>query len=395
VYSASKINLGLLSEAGGGTTLGDQVTARTWQIPAAGGFMLLESTEELVRYFAPAATWPSFPVRAIWWRKSGITCNARRAARRLRLLDGAKDWRLTIPMSGPLRRFYRFIRNSVHAKRELQMIKQRVAAPYPLLPPVNPFGRVGVRNSPVFAMTDFRQPLYRHYVSKFKRSEAPEPPTSEKAARQYFDRKYFPHLRHLGADDAILDVGCGSGLVLTYLNERGFRNTQGVDISEEQVELAKAKRLQVWCGDIFSFLQSRADAFKAVIALDFLEHFTKAEVLSLFGLLFRTLKPDGSLLIQTPNGQGLFAGQVIYGDLTHCTVFTPESLSQALRLAGFDRIVFDETGPVPKDWKGRIKLMLWKSIKMSANFIRVVEAGKHQEIWTENLICVCRKPGQS
>jgi hypothetical protein len=53
IYGASKINLGLLSEAGGGTQSGDLVTARTWQIPAAGGFLLHESTAELGRYFEP------------------------------------------------------------------------------------------------------------------------------------------------------------------------------------------------------------------------------------------------------------------------------------------------------------------------------------------------------
>ena len=53
IYQASKVNLGLVSEAGGGTKVGDLVTARTWQIPAAGGFMLHEDTVELRRYFEP------------------------------------------------------------------------------------------------------------------------------------------------------------------------------------------------------------------------------------------------------------------------------------------------------------------------------------------------------
>ena len=55
IYCLSRINLALLSEAGGGTPVGDQVTARTWQIPAAGGFMLHEHTAELERYFAPGS----------------------------------------------------------------------------------------------------------------------------------------------------------------------------------------------------------------------------------------------------------------------------------------------------------------------------------------------------
>jgi hypothetical protein len=51
IYSLSKINLGLLSEAGRGTTAGDRTTARTWQIPASKGFMLHEETEELASFF--------------------------------------------------------------------------------------------------------------------------------------------------------------------------------------------------------------------------------------------------------------------------------------------------------------------------------------------------------
>jgi len=51
IYSLSKINLGLLSEAGTGTQQGDQTTARTWQIPACRGFMLHEDTEELKTFF--------------------------------------------------------------------------------------------------------------------------------------------------------------------------------------------------------------------------------------------------------------------------------------------------------------------------------------------------------
>ena len=52
IYSLSKINLGLLSEAGRGTSQGDATTARTWQIPGAGGFLLHEDTAEIREAFA-------------------------------------------------------------------------------------------------------------------------------------------------------------------------------------------------------------------------------------------------------------------------------------------------------------------------------------------------------
>jgi hypothetical protein len=51
IHAASKINLGLLSEAGTHTAEGDRTTARSWQIPACGGFMLHEYTDEIAQAF--------------------------------------------------------------------------------------------------------------------------------------------------------------------------------------------------------------------------------------------------------------------------------------------------------------------------------------------------------
>ncbi len=48
---ASRINLGLLSEVVEGASSGDRITARTFHIPASGGFMLHERTDEVVEYF--------------------------------------------------------------------------------------------------------------------------------------------------------------------------------------------------------------------------------------------------------------------------------------------------------------------------------------------------------
>ena len=48
----SKVNLGILSEMRKGASSGDLITARTFHIPACGGFMLHERTAEVAQFFA-------------------------------------------------------------------------------------------------------------------------------------------------------------------------------------------------------------------------------------------------------------------------------------------------------------------------------------------------------
>lgn len=240
-------------------------------------------------------------------------------------------------------------------------------------------------------MSDFRSDLYNQYVSKFKKEGFQLQGKSLYAYWDWCRYKFLPLLQELNNSDHILELGCGPGYFLEFLKTAGFINVQGIDISEEQVEIAKNKGLNVQNIDVINYFQLHSELFKAIIAIDFIEHFSKEEAMMLAKLLYNSLEKNGILVIQTPNGQGLFPNQVIYGDLTHLTVFTPESLKQLLILAGFDDFRFQETGPVGKNLYGKVRLMLWKVIKKLANGIRRIETGKSQDIWTENLICYCKK----
>lgn len=239
---------------------------------------------------------------------------------------------------------------------------------------------------------DFRRELYNSYVTKFTgRNTGGEEPAS-RSQWPWYEYRYLPMLQKLDRQAPILELGCGAGTMLEFLKEMGFSRVTGIDISEEQICLAKNKRLDARVGDVFEYLEAAEDGIGAIIALDFLEHFTKAEVTRLLTLIHKALKAEGMLIVQTPNGQGLFPGQVIYDDFTHMSVFTPGSLEQILSLVGFAEIRFEETGPIPAGLVGNARKALWKITKVLANVIRRIEANKSQVIWTENLVCYCVKP---
>jgi SAM-dependent methyltransferase len=229
---------------------------------------------------------------------------------------------------------------------------------------------------------DFRAALYGRYVSAFKG----EPSLVGEPSFAWWDHKYLPLLDDLQRAAPVLEIGCGAGGLLVYLERRGFSHAQGIDISAEQVDRAKQRGVQADCGDAFDFLESQQQAFAAILAVDVFEHFSRDELVRLAPLLHAALQPGGRLLVQTANGAGLFPRQVIYGDLTHMTIFTPESLAQLLRPVGFGGFGFYETGPIPIRLRGKIDVALWTTLKAAANTVRSIETGKRQAIWTENFI---------
>ena len=237
---------------------------------------------------------------------------------------------------------------------------------------------------------DFRHELYGRYVSTFKGEQAGAP--AGPGAEAFWDHKYLPVLRDLRHDAPILEIGCGDGRLLAYLARRGFAQARGVDISAEQIAVARALGIDAECADALDVLAERPEAYAAILAVDVFEHFSRDELPRLAELVYRALARGGRLIVQTANGAGLFPGQVMYGDLTHLTIFTPQSLGQLLRPAGFADLTFFETGPVPIRVRGKLNTAAWSAIKALASAARYVETGKSQAIWTENFICRARRP---
>jgi cyclopropane fatty-acyl-phospholipid synthase-like methyltransferase len=241
-------------------------------------------------------------------------------------------------------------------------------------------------------MEQFRQQLYERYVSTLKCDLLTHDQTHLQYHARWCTHNYLPAIRHIDRNEPVLEVGCGPGYLLQYLTDQGFANVEGIDVSQEQIELARKRGLRAQRADVFEYLADKRETYAAIFAIDLVEHFTKTELLPLFAAVFSALKQGGVFVIQTPNGEGLFPGLVIYGDLTHFTIFTENSLRQLLLISGFTDIHFKETDPIPATLKGKIRNVLWQCVRLVVKAVRQIEIRSSPNLLTENMVCWAVKP---
>jgi 2-polyprenyl-3-methyl-5-hydroxy-6-metoxy-1,4-benzoquinol methylase len=127
----------------------------------------------------------------------------------------------------------------------------------------------------------------------------------------------------------ILDVGCGVGHFLYYLEQKGYINYYGIDISPNLVEFVKNNITEkVEIADLFDFLRNEEHQFDAIICNDAIEHFPKDKTLHLLKLVYSGLKLNGRCICRTENMSARFPVKLSYTDFTHETGFTEISLAQ-------------------------------------------------------------------
>ncbi len=117
--------------------------------------------------------------------------------------------------------------------------------------------------------TDFRNELYKRYDSTYKIHISNFDEQLIQNMWQWFDKKYLPLISSYPKESRILELGCGRGYLLEYLRKKGFKNLKGIDISEEQISLARKKGFDVEIADATEFLQKNNNQFKIVNRVGF------------------------------------------------------------------------------------------------------------------------------
>lgn len=164
------------------------------------------------------------------------------------------------------------------------------------------------------------------------------------ATRLEIHRPLVAALRPLHTEAPVaLDIGSGRGEWLELLQQEGWDAT-GVDSNPEMIALCQQHGLKVVHAHAKSYLDSLPDNSVDIIsAFHVVEHIPLSELEHFMHRCLQALKPNGILLLETPNPQNLFVGaSEFYVDPTHVRPVPPKLLDFLVRDAGFSssRILF-------------------------------------------------------
>lgn len=170
-------------------------------------------------------------------------------------------------------------------------------------------------------------------------------------------------------DAAVLDVGCGGGLLSEALAGAGARVT-AIDLAPELIKIAKLHRLEsgVEVDYRLSTVEALADeqpgSFDAITCMEMLEHVPDpASVLSACAAL---LKPGGRLFVSTLNrtpaafalaivGAEYVAGVLPKGTHQYRDFIKPSELASWLRAAGLE--LEDVSGLMYEPWRNAARVI--------------------------------------
>jgi 2-polyprenyl-3-methyl-5-hydroxy-6-metoxy-1,4-benzoquinol methylase len=201
--------------------------------------------------------------------------------------------------------------------------------------------------------------------------------------------------RHFPKDKEaiILDLGCGQGLFLKVLEQKGYLSCLGVDCSKSQVERAQCADVrQIIQGDVLTYLHGLASSSVDVItSFDLLEHLSKTEVVEMAREIFRVLSRDGIWIVHTVNAESPFFGRVLYGDYTHEQAFTKRSILQLALAFGFTKVSCYEDKPIVHGIKSFFRRILWSGARFVFRAIHSIETGEIDGIFSQNFLAVIYK----
>lgn len=184
--------------------------------------------------------------------------------------------------------------------------------------------------------------LYAQYHKHFERVYGPvqqDPRRVWRRTLRSYERTYHHLIRGLPQGARILDIGCGTGILLKWLMDYHPQVIPvGVDQSAEEIELARSAlpKAALYVDDALRFLQTHQNSFYGIFAHHIIEHIADELLLDWLRAIYGALRPGGFFCCRVPNAANIMGLYHRYDDLTHCRVFADHSLLQLMDIGAFE-----------------------------------------------------------
>jgi SAM-dependent methyltransferase len=134
----------------------------------------------------------------------------------------------------------------------------------------------------------------------------------------------------------VLDLGCGRGVFLTLLRDRGIGG-YGVDLDPKMVAQARERGLDAFEADAMAHLETLpAKSIDGVYARHLAEHVLPGDLVALLRSLRRALQPGAPVVFVTPNAANIgVTGHTFWNDPAHVRPIPPELFTFYFEVEGF------------------------------------------------------------
>jgi O-antigen chain-terminating methyltransferase len=148
----------------------------------------------------------------------------------------------------------------------------------------------------------------------------------------------------------VVDIGCGDGLFLELLGERGV-DAWGVEIDEALVDVARGRDLDVRVGDGVAAVAHLGDAsVGGIVSVQVVEHLVPSLVPRLVREARRALTSGGVLVIESPDPRSLYVQtHSFWLDPSHARLVHPLYIDWLCREAGFATVEHVPASAVPSE----------------------------------------------
>ncbi|MCD7837131.1 MAG: class I SAM-dependent methyltransferase [Lachnospiraceae bacterium] len=165
--------------------------------------------------------------------------------------------------------------------------------------------------------------------------------TSAYAEDDEYDFRYLKLFIERLRGKRILDMGCGTGTIMSFMDRQGFEIT-GIDASKGMLSIAQRDfpAFDFVEGNILSTCFDDAD-FDGIILSYTVNHFTDDDISKLATEIDRLLKENGLVYISAHvgNGEGIFPDPLDASLKIYYNLLTQDKLDRLF--SGFQRVYFE------------------------------------------------------